>query len=596
MLKYLISTILISISLWGGVAPTNSNIEKAQKSLFISFDSVGYGDTVLNIPIFDCSNKCEEARRLSTPIDPSYLSKIVDEVGGEFFEKRFDRVSKVGNRFVLKSGGNTFTENFMGPPFPNDFLDFNSYRELVQNYINSSDYQEPLKNLLLKSLPDRLTLKTSKRLSKNLKYKILKKSYLYFVYIDELEGEMRAIQSRKDGGFSLKTDINLILKTVIYKYNPEKEIFTPFLMFDGGSMNIDATDDLKSLYSLNYFDSNYSTFPSNADCAIEFRRELKNSFREAFKEIFEKIEKRDDFRNYSPVIYIKNNRVYFNQIGDKEDLRVDAPIYLKKLMPNSGDMKMVAWGRVKAIKDGNNSMSKAKIIAGSISYGITYATIPYWSGYLWRVSGGAISYDLNHKGHKVASMSSTQLSLGTSIDLGYLFNMKVLSNWLLNISIFAENQDASIDKLSNFSSINFSYLYGYGVEAEYRRFIKGPIYVSGGGGVVGRVAKYDVRYFNQVKGEKAYGNGTLDIISHHLKLSGGLGFALSPNLEIFSELSYSFPIIESSAIKKNGIELDMDYIDDNKFGYGNAFGIKIGINFNYESLSEDFYEIIKHSL
>lgn len=597
MFKYLIPLLLIYISLWGD--RVSDNIEKAQKVIFISFDNVGFEKSLLEVPLYDCSNGCEEIRRWSIPLEPDYISKIKNEVESNSIGKRFDRVFSSDDNFVLKSRDNIFVEKFKGPPFPNDTLDFNNYRELVKNYINSSDYQKPLKKLLLKSIQDRLTLKSSKPISEDLKLKLIKKSFLYYIYIDQLEGELRSVQSRKDGGFSLKTDIDLILKAVVYKYNPEESRFTIFSTFDGGSLNIDATDNIQELYSLNYFDSNYSTFPRRLDGEIEFKRELKNSFREALSEILEKMERVNEFKSHSPVISVEKSVISFDQVGGRDNLRVNAPIYLQKIDPESGEMKSFAWGRVKVLEDKNSTTydSKAQIIGGRADDNITYTTLPYWSGYVWGVSGGVVSHDLNHKGSKVASVSSSQLSAKVSIDIGYLSNKEFLSNFLLNLSLFTESQTLSIDQLSSFDSLNFSYLYGYDIELEYRYFLKGPIYLSGVAGVTGRLSQYDVRYFNQVINEdgihRAYGDGTLNIISHHLKLGGILGFAISPNLEIFGEVSYSLPVMESSSIERNGIEIYMDYIDEKEFGYSSALEMKFGLSFNSESFSESLSDIVK---
>ncbi len=593
MFRYLILLSIFSLFLFGD--RLSENIEKAQKIVFISFGDIGTEKSYIEVPFMDCSKECDEVDRVKIPLESSYLSKIATDIEKEVLAGKFDFIYTKGDKLIFQN----IEERFFSPPFVGDGLDFYNYNELVNNYINSSDYQSAIRNILLKSLPMRLTIKSNRPLSKSLQERLLAKSYLIYLYIDTLDGEVRAIQSRKDGGFSLKIDIDLILKMAIFKYIPEKGILAPYGIFDGASLNIETTENLKALYALNYFDSQYQEIPKNSEIRRAFFTKLRENFKEALSEIVDKIVDIDDFKIHSPVLrFIGRNRILYQQIGDDEFLRVNAPVYFQYL-DQSGELVDFGWGRVEEPKmkfDKNSSITytKVKLIGGKYPYRkVVYTSLSDWSGYLFGITGGVGSYGITHNGKKVASISSYPISLNLALDLGYLTNWTPLTNLLVNLSLFTESNSISLVGSNHIAQLGLNSLYGFDADIEYRYYLRGSLYVSGIGGIVGRYGEYDIVYFNQVEDNPpVFGDGTLYITSYQLKAGGKLGWALSPNLELFGEFGYSLPIYEDSSIKKGSVKVDTSYFQEDKFGYEGIMELKMGLLLHYDLFQEDIYQIL----
>jgi len=324
------------------------SIERSQRSIFVTFDKVGIDQNSIDIPFMDCMQNCEEIENWNIPVKNYFLTETKEDNEYYLLEKEFDVINIANNMFQFEIGESVYSEKYRNIEFSDEVSKFQDFEANISKHINSSEFQKSLKSILSKSLFERLILKQTKPISQNLKLELLKKSYLIAFYVENLEGEFRAIKSRKDNGFNLITDVDLILKAIIYKYDPKTEKLVKFKTFSGESISIDITRNIKELYSINYFDSEYSYFPNRSDGIEQFQIAFQKSFEEAYRKIVDQMDRLDLFQNFSPITAIQKEFVKFNQINRKEFLRVDAPIYLQNIDLN-GTSHNIAWGKIREV-------------------------------------------------------------------------------------------------------------------------------------------------------------------------------------------------------------------------------------------------------
>ena len=565
------------------------NIEKAQKTTFITFDKVGSGIDLLEIPFMDCRYNCEEIEKWKIPISSVFITNTKENNEYYLLEKEFDIINMSYNNFQFEIKDKLYFEKYKGAQFSDEVISFDKYQIELEKHINHKDFQQPFKNIVLKSIEKRKTLKPSYPISNTLKMKLLKKNYLIAFYIENLEGEFRAIKSRKDDGFNLVTDVDLVLKAMVYRYEPKSEKLVFLRSFDGESLSIDATRNIKELYSINYFDSKYKHLPNRSDGMEEFKIAFQNSFEEVYQNIIDQIDKLDLFRSFSPVLAVNNDFVKFNQISRKEFLRIDAPIYLQNIDKN-GTVQNVAWGKIKDIgnSDKNGSReSQAKIIKSENSIAdFSYTFIPYWSGMFWGVKSEFGSSKLLSKNSSVASISEIRVLGDLAFDLGYIFNLKYLSEIWLNLSVYTGQENFSIENLDHVTNLELNYLFGLQTGLEYKYHLKQQIFLSLGLDIGAKFSKYEIGYFNSLSDDyrPSYGDGTLNIASYYLELKGGGGYSITPDLEAYSNIAYTYQVLGNSYIEENGKVVNknaMDYIDSRDFKYGTGVRIALGIRFSY---------------
>lgn len=602
MKNYLLIILISTVYLYSENFKIEENIEQAQKSLFITFDRVGFDKDIITAPLMDCRKNCEEIKNWSIPIDRYFLEKVKLDSEKQLLEIEFDVINRVNDIFIFDKDNKVFSQKFKGVPYNNEAVDFETYRDLLNKHINNNKFQEPMRIVLENSLVERVTFKNIKEISKKLRTKLLKKSYLIALYIDELKTEFRVVESRKDSGFNLKTDINLVLKALIYQYDPETKKLNLYSTFDGGSLNIDATNNLKELYSINYFDSEFQAFPRKEDGLESFKTAFKSAFEIAYREILGKMDKLSQFRTYAPILTITKDIIKFNQLNHRELLKINAPVYFQDIDDN-GNIRDIAWGKIieTGVLDNNSTKeSEAKILKGLKDVeNLSFTFLPNWSGIFVGINSGLLFGDINHNDKTVASTSTMIISGDISLDLGFLFNQKYLSNYWFNFSIYSGKESISMSGKDYISNLKpHGNIYGFQIGGEYKHYMKSikisnfsmipeipelPFYLSLGLDFGSKYSEYSINYYNKFSDLEEFGDGKLYIYSNYLDLKGKAGFNISPDLEIISTISYSYPIFQNSFIK-DGTYLknsDMDFVDTDSIGYSGLFGISFGAKFSY---------------
>jgi hypothetical protein len=592
MLRYkLILLFIFSIPLLSSQIVEESVI-KSQKALFIPFEEVGTSKSTVVAPVYDCSRACEEINRWSIPLNSYYISEFKKSIERVELGNSFDLITKEGDIFLLTGNGLDFGEKSSNVPFSSRNQNFSAMGVEVERYTGTPQYQKPLKTLLQKSLFSRISLKTNLKPSSSFQNRVLSKSYFYFLHIDHIDSEFRVMRSRKDGGFSISTDIDLVLKMALYRYNPVAEKFVPFADIEGSSLSIGATNDLRELYSINYFDSNYTTFPTRLDGEREFKSAFRKSFQKAFSQIKNQIDEIDEFKRVSPVVDINGTLLHFQNISRDDTIRVNSPIEFYDTDNNKSRIETLrGWGRVVSngvLSDRNRTTyGEVKVIDNFGIKPYSYTLLPEYNGYRFgfksAIEFGGIEYD------EVDIISSTSYFFagGVELDLGYIFNSKFFSDLWLNFSLFTAYQSMEADNLSiPLSSIEQKYLYGYDLEFEYRYYLKSypPFYLNALLGFSDRSGQYGVEWFNEVNGVRSYGNGDLQIDSANLQYGFGVGYSISHSFDLYLQYSRYNTVENISRIEVDKREVQLQQIDGDKFGYGSSSSISFGAKLHYNSL------------
>jgi len=229
--------------------------------------------------------------------------------------------------------------------------------------------------------------------------------------------------------------------------------------------------------------------------------------------------------------------------------------------------------------------SKARIIKGIKNLNtLSYTFIPYWSGIFWGVKSGFGLSELVNGDSSIASISELTISGDLTIDLGYILNIERLSEIWLNISIYTGQETVSIQKIDHISNLNLNYMLGLEAGLEYRYYLKIPLFLSLGLDIGMKLSEYDIGYYNEISGITDSGDGTMNMASYYLQLKAGGGYSFTPDLEIYSDISYRYQLFGNSYITENGKVLsqnEMDYIDNRGFEYGGTARLSLGIRFSY---------------
>jgi len=585
MFKKLLVYIFISTSLFSDFILEDKDLENIQKIGFITFDKVGISKNISQFPFIDCVGSCENVSNWSVPLNSSFLTKVKENNEFYLLDKEFDVINLGYNGFQFEVDEKLYLEKVDTTSLFNETLPFEKYKIEILNYINRKDFKESFKKIVFKSIKKRLTIKSNLLPSNKLKNNLLKKNYLIALYVQNINGEFRAVQSRKDRGFNLITDVDLILKAVIYRFNPQTEKFKVFKTVEGKSLNIDITSNLKELYSINYFNSEFDSFPNRFDGVKKFREEFQVSFQEAYKEIIDKIYNMDIFRNFSPIIDTNKNYIKFNQIRKVKFLRIDAPIYLQNIK-NNGAVQNLAWGKVINIEKNNSGKAEAKVIENLVkNQDYDYTFLPNWNGLLYGLNSSYSMFDLINGEKTITAISEISISGDVAIDLGYIFNIKQLSEIWLNFAIYTGTEYISENSFDHISNISPNYLLRFETGLDYKYYFNMPIFVSLGFDIGSKFSEYDIHYFNSFSNQyRSDGDGKLNLSSYYLKLKSGIGYSFKPNLEIYSYISFRYHMFGESSIEENGRVInqsEMDYVDSSNFKYGNAIDLSLGLKYSF---------------
>jgi len=493
---------------------------------FIIVDEVGFQKENINAPLMDCQNICKEINRwnIQIPIDKI---KAWKERNSSLLQKDFKIESTVLNLQNLEST-------------------FYKFIETIDKKINQPDF---------------------------IKTKLMNNRYLIAFYLDNLDTELRVIKSRKDQGFNLISDVNIILKAVIFKSDLKNNKFTFFKVISGESLDLDYMRNVRELYSINYFNSEFQRFPTNHFLGqIKFRNSLEKSFSQTYESIINQFHKINAFRKLSQIQDVQNGYVILPE-NHKKDLRIDSPISFNVLRID-GSLQELAWGKV-------DKKSQAKIIKGlNYTNVLDWSYMPYWKGYLFGTSLKYGSATLISNNISIASLSEYMIFADVKMDLGYLLNNALLSEVWLDLSIYSGFETTSIIESKHISNLESNFLYGIQSDITFRKYMKKAFFVDGGLNIGAKFSEYEIGYFNYT----AYDNGTLNISSYYLGFQGGGGYSFSQDLELSLGFEYILPIFGSSYIEENGRMLNrdaMDYIDNQNIQYDRLLRFSIGAKISY---------------
>ena len=499
-----------------------------QNISFIVLDEVGIQKKSINAPLMDCQKLCKEINKwkISIPIDK--IKNWADS-NLSLLKKKFD---------VYNSSLN----------ISNTQIPLYKFIEKLQKEANKKDF---------------------------IKNELVKNRYLIVLYLDNLDSELRVIKSRKDAGFNLISDVDLVLKAVIFQPDIKNKRFTFFKIISGESLDLDYMRNLRELYSINYFDSEFEHFPTNKFIGdVKFRQSLAKSFAQAYKTILNKFQEIKEFRTLSQIKDIHNGFVIIDDNNKtKTKIRTDSPLSFNVLRSN-GSLKELAWGKI-------DRKNQAKIINGlSHTDVLDWSYMPYWKGYLFGTSFKYGSSTLLSKDTPIISISEYLISADVKMDLGYLLNNPLFSEIWLNFSLYSGVETTSILETEHISYLDFNSLFGIQTDLKFRKYLRKAIFLDGGLNLGAKFSEYKIGYFNYT----AYDKGNLHISSFYLGVQGGGGYSFSPNLEIFADAEYILPIFGHSYIEENGkvlYENAMDYINSQDFQYDKILRFSIGMRFNY---------------
>lgn len=537
MRKYLLY--ITPIILIGG--EIDQKIIKAQEPVFLLINEDN-NSLYFSAPLLDCRDNCKETNQFNIYINYNFIREIEQNISKVIFKDYIHEIKNSGT--ILSSSKNN---------------------EIIA--------------LFKKSFPEKVTLKSSFLNKETLENLVYKRGYLLDIKIKNIKVEFRAINSRKDSGFNVEPLIDLTLQGDIYEFNSSKNSYELAFSLEGISQNISETANIKALYSLNMFDSKYKNSPN----VTEATQEIKNIFAEVYKNslinLLQNIDKEDKFKVFIPISNIINGEVKFKKLAKYGEVRIASPLIFE-----SND-EISAIGFVENISD----EISGKVIKYSKKDALNFdnVKIAYWEGYLFSIYTGYGMSEITHNDSKVAGITNRVISGGIVSNLGYIFNSRLFKDIWLRASATIGDQTADVNQYKNFSSVNFSYLYGYEFELEYRYYPKiiskflGGFYLDGDLNIMGLFGDYDVKYYNQNKNLKSYGDGQLSISSHSIGLAFGIGSTVSHNFGWFWKIGYDMPIYQQSSLEHSGREISLDYLSTSEFGYGGIFRTFVGIDFNW---------------
>jgi hypothetical protein len=539
-------------------------LEESQKPIFISISAVGTIGDSLSIPIFECAESCEENGAWTIPIHRKTIRDSKEKAEREAFSNVFNKISQNGQTLSLKIGQAGFLEVV---PKYYDLLDTDIdsdvYQQVVSNYINKDGFINPAKKILIDSLPHRLNQKV--KVTPEIKERVMNKTYLIATYIDSINGKFHLNNSFLDNGYDIQLLLDVSLKTIIYKYSIESDMFLPFSEFESNSFQRDT-----NISQDKYFESPYKARPSRQIGETLVEDEFYKAFKSAYKELLKKLENIDEFKTRKPIIDITGTQLIFSK--DKH-FRIDTPILLEV-----GNDEVIGWGKVRS-DNRIDVLQLDKMISRH-----DFLSPLYWNGLSVGVGAEISQSKLEYEDTEFATLSTQTANLYLNGDLGYIFDSELLSEIWLSLSIGTGSGEMENSENANFDTFELTDTMNFSATLQYHLYFTSPFYLSFGGGLSGEYNEFEFKYSNTEESNTIENFANFSMNTYEANLLFGMGFDFTPNLGIYSEFKYAHPFMFINDLEdrdqSNGYPLQ-DRFDKDEFTNSSRINLSLGLLYKF---------------
>ncbi len=554
--------------------------KRYERKVVLGFQEIAFEQNNLDVPIKFCKRRKEGTTcswwniRVNFPLDETQRLKA----GKTFYDwtitSRFDKVLVESGKMTLYTR-KSVQESPLGsfPVFRPGIVSNIEFRANLEQYLNT-EVALMFKKLMMdaskqryKELPEKeqATFITTKAkelgMSANVIRKLMNSAFVFAAHVDRINASgtltqyyTKTLDGRSIPQWEIKFDIPMAVSLYIYRFDPEKDQFVLYKVwqaFSGAGTGA--------------FDTRTMTFLPNAAQVTEaFKETYQTALKAAAINANYKMKEDDNFAIFVPITGFDHRRITV-PVGIAEDIRVDHPFTVREKV--DGKWKVKGYARARDV--GKNCMddtveTRMQLVKGRAEQADLLREYP-WTGLFFQLGLGSNTLSLSGKsGWKDYGdmFAAPALDLAAALDLGYAANSKALSEFY--ISFYAGGSFA-INSITNYGQ-PLNYFGGLGFD---KRF-----YVGAGG------------FFIGIGGRVGYMGGVSVTADDDYSLSYGtisltprmqLGWSFTPSFELIVNAGWNLAFLVHGTIEQPSTA-DIDTTDAYETF---THGLNAGITFSF---------------
>lgn len=460
----LVVSMLFALSLFAVSDPSLLQSDETQKTYrrkaVMGLGSIGFTRNSVDVPMtfchIDTSKKAPSACipwavKINYPIGSGEKHKAAETFYDWTITNRYDKIVLNENEATITTRGQRQSVKTAGkiPVFSSGTADLETYADNVENYLNGDarSYFGALLDSALEAryseLPEKeqetFMVTKAKELGMSAEFikPLLDSAFVFAAHVSHIgtSGKVTSVTTKikevRITTFSVDINVGVDVTFLIYRYNPETKRFERY-------KTIQATSGLVSNTT-----PSLPVLPTRELVTSLFNDALQTAIKGASINASNELKKDENFALYAPVKSADGSKLEIN-MGVVEDIRVDHPFTIYEKV----DGRMKKKGTARARNIANNCKDDTKTttlqrITGKAEIADLIEETP-WSGLYFNLG---LANNAAILSSKVGMFAAPGFHLGTSVDLGYAFNSRALSEFYFDafLSFDVKIEDDDID-------------------------------------------------------------------------------------------------------------------------------------------------------
>ncbi|MDH5302159.1 MAG: porin family protein [Gammaproteobacteria bacterium] len=547
---------------------------KYERKVQMELADIGMESRRVTSPIIYCSTddqRCSPRGIWTFEVNKALEAKAAAELLERLAGKRYDLLAIKSDSISITSLSETVDVKANIAPFSFDTGSYDSFKRDVDKYLDAQ-IAPLLGSVLIKAkdaryqeLPDKEKATFLSDIAKETSVpadvigKLMNSAFVFSFYAHESGGSI-TITRLSLGGlpvFNISFSVSMRVKVLIHRFDAESGKFVVYDEIVGESGSSSASDRVVGVFPIQTSQDNL------------FERAYMTAAKAAGIHANTKLKEDDNFSIFGTIDEV-DGRYFYSNMGENEDLRIDAPYTISQTTDNG--KQQTGWSKVRAVADSDlyktspgEYRSQFQLVDGAMEYKDQLREVP-WTGVFFNIGGGTLPYTLEKIDQDPAAGGGSMggLFLGVKMDLGYMFNKAAFSEkWLaLDLFLGAGGEDISRNGVVTHTAPTISY---YGLSVAHRYNLGSGLYTGfnyGYGGIdLNAVGKN--------------GAAEIDVKSGAFKLGANLGYMFSPTTEIFANVDYYEPVA-STAEQKDAPTANADVVG--------GWAALVGVSFHIRSI------------
>ncbi len=504
------------------------------------------------------------SRRWVYTIDQNLENEISHKVYDWIITQRFDKIVITPDKaYIITAQKKITVDKGSMASFSFEVGSYSDFKNAVERYLNNelSPIVEDLMSSALeqryKELPEKeqetfITTKAKELgIPVEIARKLMNSAFVFAVYVDFNEEKANIVCSFEKenvllgkGPYHTTMEIPTKIKVVVYKFDADKGKFVFYKEFNGSSgIGAEESED-------------FALPPNNASTQKLFEKSIITSVKASGVSVNTALKEDENFAIFATVDEVSGNWFYEtvkSDIGVLEDLRVDAPFWVKENI--NGKMENVGFVKARKvfINCKKRGLSEFQLIRGKAELKDQLKEHP-WTGFFVYFQGGQETYKITK--FDIYDISSgggtfTVIKGGAALDLGYALNKETFSEvWLevnLGLGFGGKKWERQAQNATSSTDSPFYLTGGVGI---YKRFYftNLGIYIAPGAEIA----------LDWMKASDKVSSDNYSVYSYALKPEIKFGYTYSPNFEVSGYIGWNIPVITKGKWENTNVDAEAE--------------------------------------